>query len=146
MVRNLILVALVALAVTLYALIECIRTRPRDVRSLSKPAWVLAIVLLPLIGAVLWFWLGRPRKGAGPGFGGQGRPAAGPRPTGAPDDDEQFLRSLEAKRRQKAREEARAEEQRRREAELRELEDKFKNPPAGSPDSPSEKPDSPSEK
>ncbi|GAA3674590.1 hypothetical protein GCM10023081_11250 [Arthrobacter ginkgonis] len=146
MVRNLILVALVALAVTLYALIECIRTRPREVRSLSKPAWVLAILLLPLIGAVLWFWLGRPRKGGAPGFGGQGRSAAGPRPTGAPDDDEQFLRSLEARRRQKAREDARAEELRRKEEELRELEDKFKNPPADSPDSPSEKPDSPSEK
>ncbi|GER22473.1 hypothetical protein NCCP1664_09700 [Zafaria cholistanensis] len=136
MVRNLILVALVALAVTLYALIECVRTRPGEVRSLSKPAWVLAILLLPLVGAVLWFWLGRPRKGTG----GKGRPAPRPRPTGAPDDDEQFLRTLEARRRQKAREEARAEEQRRREAELRDLEDKFKNPPAAdSPDSPSEK-------
>ena len=79
------------------------------------------------------------RAPAAPASAAWDAPAAGPRPTGAPDDDEQFLRSLEARRRQKAREEARAEEQRRREAELRELEDKFKNPPADSPDSPSEK-------
>ena len=114
MVRNIIFAALVALAVTIYALIECVRTRPSDVRSLPKAGWVAAIILLPLIGAGLWFWLGRPVTG------GQ-RQAPGTRPaTGAPDDDEAFLRNLETQRRNKARDE----ELRRKEAELKERERK----------------------
>ena len=54
MVKNFIFLALIALAITIYALIECVRTRPNDVRSLPKAGWVLAIILLPLIGAALW--------------------------------------------------------------------------------------------
>ena len=116
MVRNIIFAALVALAVTIYALIECVRTRPSDVRSLPKAGWVAAIILLPLIGAGLWFWLGRPAAG------GQQRQAPGTRPaTGAPDDDEAFLRNLETQRRNKARDE----ELRRKEAELKERERKL---------------------
>lgn len=64
MVRNFIFLALVALAVTIYALIECVRARPNDVRSLPKMAWVAVIILLPLLGAGLWFWLGRPPASA----------------------------------------------------------------------------------
>ncbi len=116
MVRNIIFAALVALAVTIYALIECVRTRPSDVRSLPKAGWVAAIILLPLIGAGLWFWLGRPAAG------GQQSQAPGTRPaTGAPDDDEAFLRNLETQRRNKARDE----ELRRKEAELKERERKL---------------------
>jgi hypothetical protein len=128
MVRNIIIAALVALAVTVYALIECIRTPAHDVRSISKPAWILAIVLLPLIGALLWFWLGRPRygsDGARPA-GGTGRPA--PRPS-SPDDDVEFLRNIERQRRQKAREE----ELKRKEAELKALEEKFRENPQDPP-------------
>ena len=109
--------ALVALAVTIYALIECVRTRPSDVRSLPKTGWVAAIVLLPLIGAGLWFWLGRPKEisDAGPA---QTRRGA----TGAPDDDPEFLRKLERQRRNKARED----ELRRKEAELEAQERKLR--------------------
>lgn len=127
MVRNFIFLALIALAVTIYALIECARTRPNDVRSLPKAGWILAIILLPLIGAALWFWLGRPAYGA-PG------PAARPsRPTGgqkAPDDDDAFLRNLETQRRQAAR----AEELRRKEAELAERERKLLDDPEATDD------------
>ncbi|MEE1621312.1 PLD nuclease N-terminal domain-containing protein [Zafaria sp. Z1313] len=120
MVRNIILASLVALAITIYALIECIRTRPQDVRSISKPAWILAIVLLPLIGAGLWFWLGRPRFGNGGGAPGN-RGGSAPRPS-APDDDTEFLRNLERQRRQQAREEG----LRRKEAELKAKEEQLK--------------------
>lgn len=116
MVRNIIFAALVALAVTIYALIECVRTRPNNVRSLPKPGWILAIILLPLLGAGLWFWLGRPLPS------NYQRPNSGTRPaTGAPDDDEAFLRNLEIQRRNKARDE----EFLRREAELKERERKL---------------------
>jgi hypothetical protein len=48
--------------------------------ALNKPLWALIIVLLPVIGAVLWFLLGRARK--------TGRPDA--RRFVAPDDDPEF--------------------------------------------------------
>ncbi|MGL3806923.1 PLDc N-terminal domain-containing protein [Paeniglutamicibacter sp. R2-26] len=116
MVRYIIFGSLVALAVTIYALIECVRTRSSDVRSLPKAGWIAAIILLPLVGAGLWFWLGRPTTG------GVQRQAPGSRPaTGAPDDDEAFLRNLETQRRNKARDE----ELRRKEAELKERERKL---------------------
>lgn len=109
MVRNFIFLALVALAVTIYALIECVRARPSDVRSLPKSAWVAAIILLPLVGAGLWFWLGRPAASTYAQPNQARRPA-----TGAPDDDKDFLRNLETQARHKAREDA----LRRKEAEL----------------------------
>lgn len=118
MVRNFIFLALVALAVTIYALIECVRTRPNDVRSLPKAGWVAAIVLLPLIGAGLWFWLGRPKDIS------DARPAPTRRgATGAPDDDPEFLRNLERQRRAKARED----ELRRKEAEMEARERKLRD-------------------
>jgi hypothetical protein len=117
MVRNFIFMALVALAVTIYALIECVRTRPSDVRSLPKSGWVAAIVLLPLIGAGLWFWLGRPSSST------YAQPTQANRSaTGAPDDDPEFLRNLETQRRNKARED----ELRRKEAELEARERKLR--------------------
>jgi hypothetical protein len=115
MVRNFIFLALVALAVTIYALIECVRARPNDVRSLPKMAWVAVIILLPLLGAGLWFWLGRPPASAYSNPKKETRAA-----TGAPDDDPEFLRNLEVQRRQKAREE----ELSRKEAELQAREGK----------------------
>lgn len=49
-------------------------------RGVSKAAWIAIVVLLPVIGGILWFWLGRTRASAVR--------------TGAPDDDTEFLSSL----------------------------------------------------
>ena len=111
MVRLYVLLAVLALAVVIYALIECIRSRPHEVRSISKPGWILTIILVPLIGALMWFVWGRPRAG-----GRQAQQA--PRPV-APDDDIAFLRTLDAQRRAKQREE----ELNRKEQELKKRED-----------------------
>lgn len=116
MFRFLITAAVVAVAVIIYALIDCIRSGGHEVRSISKPAWILTILLVPLLGALLWFLLGRPRGGYQPPVEQTRRPAA-------PDDDPAFLRNLEAQRRQRARDA----ELRRREAELKDLEDRLKN-------------------
>ncbi len=61
-----------------------------------------AVVFLALLAAVLYafFWLLARRKGGGSGRSG-GRPI--PRGPVGPDDDEDFLRELERKRRHKDR-------------------------------------------
>lgn len=101
----------------IYGLIDCLRSDASDVRSIPKAAWILVILLLPVIGVLLWFFLGRPQyaqpegnAGARPNFGGFG-PIGGPsqypsRParSTAPDDDPAFLRNLERTRRLKAEE------------------------------------------
>lgn len=88
---------LLLVGLQLFTLIDCLRSERSDVRSLPKPAWLLIIIFLPLVGAVLWFTLGRPRYSA------QG-PVS--RPTVlAPDDDPEFLRNLDVARRQRTEEE-----------------------------------------
>jgi hypothetical protein len=121
MVRLYILLAVLALAVVIYALIECIRSRPHEVRSISKPGWILTIIFVPLIGALMWFMLGRPRAAGR-------QPQQAPRPA-APDDDIAFLRTLDAQRRAKQRKD----ELNKREQEPKKPEDR----PHGDEDKPS---------
>lgn len=83
----------IALLVIVYALIQCAMAPRRSVRSLPKAVWILAIIILPLVGALLWFWLGMPRRGDAE------RPGRGR----GPDDDPDFLRRLEAQRRREGR-------------------------------------------
>ncbi|QTG81007.1 PLD nuclease N-terminal domain-containing protein [Arthrobacter crystallopoietes] len=99
MARVYIMLVVLAVAIIVYALIECIRSRPQEVRSISKPGWILTIILVPLIGALLWFAFGRPRASK------QAQQAAPRRPM-APDEDVAFLRNLDVQRRQRQREEA----------------------------------------
>ncbi|WOH17854.1 PLD nuclease N-terminal domain-containing protein [Paenarthrobacter sp. GOM3] len=87
----------VVLVIFVYALVDVIRTDRHQTRGISKTAWIIVMILLPLLGAVLWFIFGRP----------YGRPAAQPsrrQPT-APDDDPEFLRNLETRRRNQAEDE-----------------------------------------
>lgn len=98
--------AALAVGVIVYSLIECARTDSTDMRGLRKGAWIAVIVLLPLLGALLWLFLGRPKGSAG---------SAGPARGRGPDDDPQFLRNLEERRRHQEQ----AEKLRRWEEELR---------------------------
>ena len=59
--------------------------RPRRVRGLPKGGWIVLVILLPVVGAVLWFLLGRERLTAGrslrrDGTGGSGRRPCVPEP------------------------------------------------------------------
>jgi Phospholipase_D-nuclease N-terminal len=90
---------ILVLALFIYGIIDCVRSSATDVRGISKTAWLVVIVLLPVIGVALWFALGRPRMVA-PATGRT--PAAPPRRTVAPDDDPEFLRNLERQRRNQA--------------------------------------------
>jgi len=86
----------VAAAIILYAFFHAALTPARRVRSLPKWLWLVAIIVLPVVGAGLWFCLGAPWAS----------PAA-QRPVSrglGPDDDPEFLRRLELERRQRQRE------------------------------------------
>lgn len=83
-----IFLAAVALAFWVYTIIDCVRTEAFRVRGLPKPVWVLVVIVLPLIGGLLWFIIGR----------GRNRPAtAGGRPLYA-DDDPDFLNRVNTER------------------------------------------------
>ncbi|MGZ4627702.1 PLDc N-terminal domain-containing protein [Oryzihumus sp.] len=81
---------LLGLALTIYAVIDCIQTDQEAQRNLPKLAWVVLILLFPPIGAIAWFVAGRPRRGYGDRGRGPGRPGT---PLG-PDHDPHFLRNL----------------------------------------------------
>ena len=88
------LAVLLGVALTVYALIDCLRTDPRAVQGLPKSVWVLVILLLPLFGPLAWVLLGQSRAAGAPAAAGPSGPA--------PDDDPDFLRNLETRRRQQA--------------------------------------------
>lgn len=82
--RALPLILLVAL--TVFAIVEAVMT-PKQQLS-GKGWWVVAIVLLPLVGPLAWLAVGRrARRASGGG-------SSGPVPPIAPDDDPDFLRGL----------------------------------------------------
>lgn len=111
--RWLLMGAVVALAFVVYTLFHCAMTPATRVRSLPKGVWILAIIVLPVIGSALWYWLGMPRDTPGTAAPTRGR---------GPDDDAEFLRQLNIQRRQQQRADElseREQELRRREEELR---------------------------
>ena len=80
MVRLWLIVAVAAVAFTVYAVIDC-ATMPRHrIRSLRRGWWILLVLVLPVLGGLLWFVLGR----------APAAPAPAPRYRG-PEDDPDFL-------------------------------------------------------
>lgn len=61
MVRFLIIGAVIAAAITIYGIIDAAMTDSSRARGVSKPVWILLLVLLPLVGAVLWLTVGKNR-------------------------------------------------------------------------------------
>ncbi|MGO3886827.1 MAG: PLDc N-terminal domain-containing protein [Mycetocola sp.] len=78
MVRLLLIAIPILVVITIYAVVDCAMLAKSRIRGLSRPAWIVLILVLPVVGLVLWFVIGR-----GP---------SGPvlRQT-APDDDPVFL-------------------------------------------------------
>lgn len=90
-----VVVIIAVLVVYVYGLVDVIRTDRNATRSISKPAWIIVMIPLPVIGAILWFIFGRPyntKKAATQTY----------RHPTAPDDDPEFLRNLERRRRNEA--------------------------------------------
>ena len=87
--------ALLVLAFTIYCVVDVIRSEQHDVRGLPKPLWVVLVLLFPLAGGAAWFIAGRPRGSRPPGTDRLTRPR--PRVLG-PDDDPDFLRTIDRPR------------------------------------------------
>lgn len=120
--RLLIPLILVSLGVMIYALIEAISTPSDRVRIMPKGVWITVIVLIPLVGGVLWLLFGNQNSYLASTVQGF-RQASEPNRPMTPDDDEEFLRSLDVQRAQRKK----AEELRRREEELRRREEKLRD-------------------
>lgn len=78
MVRFLLPVALLLIAFWVYSIVDCALQPPTRHRGVSKPVWLLIVILLPVLGGILWFIVGRGRPRAKPAFR-------------APDDNPDFL-------------------------------------------------------
>lgn len=109
-------IGLIVFAMWVVALIDVILAEEYRVRQLPKLAWVFIVILLPLVGSVIWFIVGRPE---GPPSVRWRGPEA--RTTGFPEYERPEYRAAIAARedeefRRKARD--RVEEQRRRAREL----------------------------
>lgn len=85
-----VLFVLAAIGVTIYAAIECLRSNDDEIRILPKPLWLLFIVVVPLVGGLTWIFFGSETAT------GQ-RSRSRVRAVG-PDDDPEFLRTLDIRR------------------------------------------------
>ena len=106
MIRLAIPVVVAAVVFTIYAVVDCALFDRMRIRGLPRGWWIVVILFVPLIGAVMWFVIGRGR-------------ASRVSPRGqavAPDDDADFLRRLNT-------DAAQDERIRRLEQELAELDD-----------------------
>lgn len=111
MARLLLIAALVAALFWVFTVVDCAVQPATRHRGVSKPVWIAIVVLLPVVGGMLWFAVGR-----------TGRRSAAT--VSAPDDDPEFLRRIAAT-------EGRDERIRRLEQELARL-DSEDDAPAGS--------------
>jgi len=51
---------LVELALLIFCVIDLIQTPESDIRNLPKWAWLILIIILPLVGCIAWLVAGRP--------------------------------------------------------------------------------------
>ncbi|MGW8481652.1 PLDc N-terminal domain-containing protein [Microbacterium sp. NPDC055903] len=73
--------SLLIIALMIGALIDIITRDSSQVRFLPKMAWIILVILLPLIGSILWFALGREWGDSGISVPRMPRPNRAPRPS-----------------------------------------------------------------
>jgi hypothetical protein len=83
MTRFLIVLLVIAIAFTIYTFVDVLLTDRSRVRAFPKALWSVVVLLLPVIGGLLWLFVGKARRTAG----------SATRPI-APDDDPGFLSTL----------------------------------------------------
>ena len=92
MTRFLVIATIIAVALMVFAFVDAAYFDRMRVRGIPKPGWLVVILLVPIVGALLWFFVGRgPRSGRGPSVNNRRRPVA-------PDDDPDFLRNLKPRK------------------------------------------------
>lgn len=79
--RVLLPLLLLLIAFWVYSIVDCALQPPTRHRGVSKPVWLLIVVLIPVLGGLLWFIVGRTRPRQQPQFR-------------APDDNPDFLGSI----------------------------------------------------
>lgn len=109
------MLVVVAVAFTIYTLVDVLLTDRGRIRAMPKAAWAVLVTVLPVLGGALWLIVGKARRGPGR----TSRPVA-------PDDDPTFLGTLG--RDEVARRAEQDERLRRLEQELADLDDD--NPPS----------------
>jgi hypothetical protein len=62
MARGLLIVALVAAVFWVFTIVDCAVQPATRHRGVSKPVWILIVVVLPVLGGILWLAVGRTRK------------------------------------------------------------------------------------
>jgi len=85
MARFLVVLPFLVVAFDIFSIVDVALTGNSRVRALKKWIWVVLILLLPVIGGVLWFILGKERAAGGDS---ELRSIA-------PDDDPSFLEQLD---------------------------------------------------
>jgi hypothetical protein len=83
---------LISLVLSVYALFNCIQTPDEEVPHLPKLVWIVLIVFVPFFGPIIWLLVTRTQSG------GRDPVVRAPRPSArvvAPDDDPDFLKSLD---------------------------------------------------
>ena len=92
MVRVWLVIGVIGALFYIYSIVDCALAERERVRGVPKAAWIPIVIVFAVIGGILWFLIGRPRRGN-----------AGRLRTLAPDDDPDFLKNLERERAQKDR-------------------------------------------
>ncbi len=126
-----------------FCLIDCILADDARVRNLPKWAWILLVIVVPLVGGIAWLIAGRPINVPRTPTSAPARPRPGTseweqpptQRTKAPDDDPEFLASLKKTTDRERRLRQWEDDLRRREEDLRHQED------AGPDPDPEPKPD-----
>jgi hypothetical protein len=98
---------IVEIAFMIFSLVDVFLTEKWRIRGVPRFVWAVIVILLPLLGGVLWWWIGKEPVERVQGTS---------RSFGAPDDDPRFLSQL-------SREEEQNERIRKLEQELRDLDD-----------------------
>ncbi len=112
------IIPLVLTAIMVFSIVDIATIARERVRHLPKAVWIILVIVTSVLGSILWWAIGRERRGQG---GQSAVPGRKPRPVG-PEDDPGFIDNIEQRRRN------REQEQRIRDLEqqLRELDDESK--------------------
>jgi hypothetical protein len=81
MARVYLVLALLLTVFWVYSIVDCALQPALRHRGVPKTAWIFIVVLLPVLGGILWFVIGRARRSTAPRFQ-------------APDDNPEFLGSI----------------------------------------------------